>query len=382
MEADTINGIDPWVDEEFAPLDSRKGPEIGNGQVDQFQPPQITEPEGAFKNGFVPPSEENQPEPEAKPDEPKVFEYEDGSQVVIEKSPKGWKATLDSGVGKPEVFYGATKDEMFVNLAAGKINATKTIRKFNKEKKLGISEAPVVANTPAPVIPAQPRMLDANDKFEIKQQLAADPDLAMSTWFQKKTGMSVEQLLQIAKDAEQGRAASDTLYAEQVAREFVESHPDFYADPEYANYISIVAYLVKHKLGKQYNRSHHEALSLELVRSGNWTVKTLDEAYQDLLSDGLLEVAPADVDEETEEEPTPRRAAVRTAPTPSDDERIVRTVRRPRAGYGIRSSEATSTRTEETPQSLSAEDLDNLSEAEINQLFTGVRRLKTQSGRR
>src|SRR5271163_1369830 len=63
--------------------------------------------------------------------EPLVFDYEDGSSITLEQpelTGRGWRATADSGTGKPpEVFYGKTKDELLQNVLVGKMNATRKI---------------------------------------------------------------------------------------------------------------------------------------------------------------------------------------------------------------------------------------------------------------
>src|ERR1017187_4912869 len=77
-------------------------------------------------------------------DASETFTYPDGSSLSVEKTKKGWAAALNANVAgvNPEVFYGATKNEMWQNVAAGKINATKKTREQNLKIKL---EAATVA---------------------------------------------------------------------------------------------------------------------------------------------------------------------------------------------------------------------------------------------
>lgn len=299
-------------------------------------------------------------------EQPEVIDYEDGSSVVIEKTPRGWVATLDSNTGAGrEVFKGQTKDELLRNVLAGKLNASKKINKLNRQLKLGELDTPA-----EPVKPAvRTSELTADEVFEIKTQLTQNPDLALATWFQKKTGMSVEKLMNLAK---QGEEANEKLRVEAEARQFRSEYPEYYPTDE--NLETLCKYLEKEKL--------------------DWNSKNLGIAFEELTEDGLLEVAPKPVSRRVVQppvaQPTPTEAtpSVETAPTPvaatpappANDPRIVGT-RRQLRGSGIRQSDVTSSQpVPDTPPT--DEELDNLSNEEINQLFAGVRRLRAQSARR
>src|SRR4029077_4961021 len=123
---------------------------------------------------------------------PETFDV-DGGTVTIAHDDKGWHGTLslDDG-GGDEVFHGKTQKELMTKVLAGKVKATAQIRKLNKKLKLGTPiDAPVVV----PEQHNQHKQLDANDIFEIKTALEADPDKAFDLRFRKKYGMSEDEFV-------------------------------------------------------------------------------------------------------------------------------------------------------------------------------------------
>ena len=367
---------DPFADDLFAPL-APNDPEGDFGDAIQ----QIANEEGVSLTETPEPVAPEPPAPAAsKPaSEPQVYQYEDGSQVTIEHTSRGWRATLDSATGAPvEVFYGNTKDELLINLSAGKINATQKIRELNKKTKLGVGPVDQPASAVAPIVDSAEksgRALTADEIFEIKTLLQDNPDAAIEKWFQAKTGLSVSELVKVAKT---GKAASDELSAEAVSKEFVATHPEYV--PYEKNFEALIAWLCKYKLNQPLNGRDPNSRIEVLFNAGHWTAETLDEAYQDLVADGLLDLQ---VEEEPEPVAVPAASAApaapvlpAAAPTTSND-RIVRE-RRPRAGnanLGIRTSE-TVARTLEAASPPSVEELDNLSDSDVEKLLTGVRQLR------
>lgn len=369
--------VDPWIDAEFGGVDFQTYHEDTIMEEPDSTPTIQQDP---FDNSH-PEVVSNLPEPVApvvvepvEPEGPEIIDLGDGSSVKIEHTSKGWVASLRTSNGGSEDFKGKTKNELIQNIAIGKLHATKKIRDLNKQVKLGVSKD----FTPAPqAVPAAPQQLTADDVFAIKTQLESNPDLALETWFQKKTGMSVKQLVELAQ---KGQRASIELDTEATNKTFVSSHPDYYADPSYENFTSLVAYIAKHKLGRTLTDRNKDELYESLVSSGLWTVQNLDEAYEELTEAGLLVTPP--VRQETKETPVVQQVPVTPAPAPvAADPRIVSRVVQPRAGLGIRTSEATSVRTE-TAQPPSVDDLDNLTDAQIADLYQKSLRLRRMQGRR
>lgn len=355
---------DPFTDDLFAPL-APSDPEEDFGEAIQ----KIANEEGV---PVVEPPAPPAPAAGKPTDEPQVYQYEDGSQVTVEHGSRGWKATLDSNTGAPvEVFYGSTKDELLVNLSAGKINATQKIRELNKKAKLGVGPADAPATPVAsPIESAAGRALTADEIFEIKTLLQDNPDAAIEKWFHAKTGLSVAELVKVAKT---GKAASDELSAEAISKEFLNRHPEYV--PYEKNFEALIAWLSKYKLHQPLNGRDPNSMIEILFNAGQWTAENLDEAYDDLLNDGLLDLQSDEP--EVPVVPTTAPAAPVTpaaAPTTSND-RIVRE-RRPRAGranLGIRASE-TVARDVEPATPPSVEELDNLSDDAIGKLLGDIRK--------
>lgn len=354
-----------WVDEDTH-LDTSYGPKPII-EVEESQPPVVIEEviDDPTTQAF---DELETPKPEVN--EPTVYDYGDGSSAVIEKDNKGWKATLDAGTGgQPEVFRGHTKDEMYQNLMAGKINATKKIREQNRKIKL--SSGQPVQEEPTQSVA---RKFNADDVTQLKIELQDDPDVALDNWFKKKTGKSIEQVTQ---QAASGESARMQLHREEVGRAFAQAHPNYYSVHD--NYVALMSWLTKYKIGKQLRpddvddegnitkRGNESELLDVLVARGFYTVDTLSEAFEDLKEDGLL-VFPAPA---TVEKPTARVAEEPEVITPT-------VIRRPRGSLGIRTKE-TSTMPVRTEQVLNKDityaELDKLTTKEIDDLMRGIQDL-------
>jgi hypothetical protein len=408
VETPTTEAQDPWLDDQFAPLDTRKSGEELREELAAIANEDIEEEEApiATPAALAPVAAEPVAAPAAvQEDEPQVKTFEDGSSIEIEKTKtRGWKATLRSHEDdpRPEVFYGRTKDELLERVMHAKINATRKIREQNRTIKLGVNQAQPAQQATAPTVPeVRVRELTADEKFEIQTKLQADPDLAMQEWFQKKTGRTLEQLVALVEDgAKQGQRANAELESEAVAREFMQRCPDYLATVR--NYQTIIGYLAKHKLGLALIESQVDPATRRVLRVGNedelksklygggfWTTDNFVAAFEELMTDGLLESAPpAGEDEEAEEVPAaPARAAARPAPAVSPAAAPApgatpRVVRRPRAALGIRTSETTTVRLPDTPQAPSAEELESLSDKDVDALFAGVRQARLNQARR
>lgn len=349
-----VSQPEDFEDELFAPLDTRTGPDHIANQL-----PGIAEEEGVSL-------EPSGAEPELTPapaNQPEIFTYSDGSTLTIENVPTGFKAVLNSGKGNPEVFHGATKDEMWIKIAEAKVHATKKIRELNQSIKLGASQ-PTEPPTPATQISSN--QLTADDMVDIQTKLASNPSLAFETWFQKRTGLTVDQLVKVAQDGQYAKQELETVAA---AEQFVEDNPDYFVSPN--NYRSILAYIYRNKLKRQISSLDSvDSITEAIYSAGAYTTANLTEAFEELKESGLLEFAPTP-------DAVPAEPPTVTAPPPQSG-RIVQTTRRPRAGMGLRAGD-TIAGPEPTPPSV--DDLDNLSDKEVSELFAGTRRQRMQ-GRR
>lgn len=330
------------------------------------------------------------PAPDDAEDQPEVFDIDGGTVTISYDKKTGWTGTLslDEG-GGDEVFRGKTQKELMTKVLAGKAKATAQIRKLNKKLKLGspVDETPAVPQ----LQPFQPKPLSANDIFEIKTAMEADPDKAADLRFQKKYGMTeaelVSRFLATEKKAEKGAEAHDELSVEGVSKEFLEAHKDEYY-PYAENGDAIMTWLCRNKLKRNVRTTDNfGTISGELLERGLYTVQNLEEAFEDLRDSGLLEPPPQPESTEVEETPEPVPAAPVSTSRPArqvqpavSDSRIVSTRRQPRGGLGIRAS-STGTREPEAPRAPSADELENMSDSEIRELLHSTTRLRAQ-GRR
>ena len=308
---------------------------------------------------------EETPAEESTP-EPLVLNYDDGSSITIEQpelTGRGWRATADSGTGKPpEVFYGKTKDELLQNVLVGKMNAT---RKINELKRKALLDAPV--NEPQQYqepTPAQPNRLSANDVFDIKAKLEENPDLAMESWFQKRTGKSLEELMAIIESsqikADNAQAASEDATIAQILIDWRDT-TDYVTDDR--NRDAVIAWLLKFKARVSPSRFSIESGLSYLYQGGHLTNENLDAAWEDLKEEGQAFLN------------TPAPSPVTVNPGN----------RRPRnAGFNVRSNGGTvATRTPQVPEKITQADLDKMSDDEIKTLYHGILEMRrTPQGHR
>jgi hypothetical protein len=373
-----VKEVDPFLDTDFAPLDTRDRTQhvAALTQLAEEHPElQITP--APVPAPTDPPIEEDQPE---------VFDV-DGGTVTLVHDDKGWHGTLSlEDGGGDEVFHGKTQKELMTKVLAGKVKASAHIRKLNKKLKLG---TPIDDPVPIQDQPVQPKQLNANDIFEIKTALEADPDKAFDLRFQKKYGMTEDQFVALVRrieiSARKGEEASDELTIESVSKEFLEANKNVY-HPYLENGDALLTWLVRNKLKRNVMTSdlvtdkdgqkhiNFGAISGELLKKGLYTVANLEEAVEDLNDSGLLTAPPEPELPVIEEELTPVPAAPQPVPVPvPQNPRIVAARRQARGGLGIRAN-AISTRIPDEPRAPSADELENLSTTELSELLNATYR--------
>lgn len=365
--------VDPWLDPEFPNVDftQHTSQDLADGiiEVDENMHPEIVQ-------NTTQPEETPTPEPEPTPapvavveEEPESFDLPDGGSGTIEKTKKGWRVAIDIGAGGIQNFYGKTKNEAMINMAVAQANATKKIRDLNRKVKLSVSET----NQPTQTQPQSARQLSDDDIFDLKTKFASNPDQAIEEWAKKKYGRTFGD---IVRGTESGVRAARDLEIEGANREFLGRCPTWYADPNYENYKTLVAYLAKEKLGRALTEHNRDEILNELCVRGQYTAENLEEAFTDLNDSGLLLRAP-----QTREIPEPLPAPQQTTAPAQTNERIVRTETRPRAGLGIRNSEITPSVAPQAKKPLTAEDMENMSDEEIEKLIA-IEKRRILSGRR
>jgi len=189
----------------------------------------------------------------------------------------------------------------------------------------------------------------------------------------KRTNVSLEDLV---SKAQRGDQANMSLETEAISKEFLARNPDYYPDSENKNFQSLIKWLAKFKLGKTATDANAGDIFTELWQTGNYTADNLEEAFQDLTDDKML-VKPRLPRTPPVEENQPVPQPAPATPTP----RIVKTETRPRAAFGIRPGDVSSTPPPATPSAPTDEDLDNLSDEAIKALLGSVRRQRATARR-
>ena len=319
-----------------------------------------------------------EPPPAPEVDQPETMTLDDGTELTIEKEKGQWKGTATSPTGgNSQVYWGKTLKELIFNTLKAQINATKKIREQNA--KLKFRDTPKPTQQPQPAAPTQARRaLTADETFEYSALLASDPEAAQDFLLLKTRGVTMDQLVTLAQQgARQGEYASNQLTAESVNKTFLANNPDYYPDDNWHNYTMVVKWLAKYKLGQNVDKVDDSVLT-KLITADVYTAENLEEAFRDLSDDDLLVKAPA---KKLPKPPPPVAVLNEPAPAPRPDPRIVSQVTRPRASLGIGRNDITPVASPETPKAPSVEDLDNLSDSEISNLMSAVRRQRNLSRR-
>jgi len=244
------------------------------------------------------------PAPPEADESPEVLEVEGGGTLTLEKTNKGWKATLDSGEPSavPENFYGANLKKLAANMAKAKLNATKAIQKLKKERLLGGDEPTTPVNIPArPGAPSiNVNQLSADDIYAIKQKFTEErPDEAFDLWLAKKYGVSPDDFADALKDAKEAKKIVEAQRVkgeiDEVNTEFVKTNPDW--NENYGNVSSnlrmLIGRMAKAHLNKKITDKTPQPVVdttiYELFSGGFWTVENLETAKEELIDSGLLE---------------------------------------------------------------------------------------------
>ncbi len=242
--------------------------------------------------------------------DPEVIELSNGGTLSIEKTSKGWKAILDSGLPNipPENFYGDTIKKLTANLAKGKLEASKLILKLKKEKFLGGEEPTKPATPPVPRTVATVNVLSADDVYAIKNKLTSEDPVqvaeAFDEWVLKRFKMNPEQFAEALNSAPEAKRIVEAqrvkAEVEEVNKDFVERNPDYLEyvstddeDVNKANLRLLIGRVSKAYLNKKVTKSTAQStvddLIYELYSKGYWTTENLETAKAELIENGLFE---------------------------------------------------------------------------------------------
>ena len=234
---------------------------------------------------------------------PEVINLEDGGTVTIEKTSKGWKAVLDSGIpGVPqENFYGNTWRQLLANLAKGKLEASKAIKKLKKEKLLG-GDDPVQPPAPTPQRILTANVPTADDIYSIKNKIGENPVEAFDEYFVKRFGVSPEEFAEKLKSVDKADkivlAQTIKTAVDEVNGEFIKNNPDYveeYTGQDVAgkNARTLISRISKIYLNKKITQKTTDEevdnTVAELYSKGFWTAENLETAKDELIESGLLE---------------------------------------------------------------------------------------------
>ena len=320
--------------------------------------------------------------PDPVPDEePETIELEDGTKLILQKDKGWWVGSVVGSAGGAQTYKGETKNKLIAELLKAQANATQKIREQNKKLKLSGAPPKPAVPTPPPT-PAAARQLTADEVFEYENLHKVNPAAALDFLLQKTRGVTVDQILNLAQQgAQAGTQANDTLYAEEVSKTFSSNNPDYYGDPEWKNFWSMVRWVAKFKLGEPVAEGNEQAGFDRLIATRTWNVQNLEEAFEDLKADGLLISAPRQAPPKVEP-PPPVQVQQEPAPAPRPDSRIVNTTTRQRAAFGIQKADVTPVTPSADQNAPSAEDFENMTDAEIANTLKAVQRLRAVQNRR
>jgi hypothetical protein len=169
-------------------------------------------------------------------------------EVVEEPATTIYRREIDNGNGSVDVYEAESLEELVEKLAVGKLNANKKIQEFIAEKRASV---------------AQNEQVETDTEFMIAEKLKAKP---------KSTIKDV--VVEVLSERESAIARSNAAQSR-----FVQTHPDYVADPENGN--RLAAWLQTH--------GHAEI-----------TVEGLEKGYQDLKKSGLLKIKPVGAGDATE----------------------------------------------------------------------------------
>jgi hypothetical protein len=333
----------------------------------------------------TPPVEELPPPPPPEPEGPETMDLEDGTQLVLSKDKGVWVGSVVGRAGNAQVYKGATKDKLILEILKAQANATKKIREQNAKIKFGSIPAKA-APAPQPQQSAPVRQLTADEIFEYKTLWESDPVAANDFMLQKTRGITMDQVLTLAQQgAQKGSYAANQLTAEQANKTFLANNPDYYPDNQNSqNHRQLLRWIAKFKLGEVVSLENAFNIADKLISEGVYTAENLEEAFQDLNNDGLMIQAPRQPktpSPETVEPPPPVAVQHEPAPAPRPDSRIVSQVTRPRAALGIGRNDVTPVKPPESPNAPSAEDFENMTDEEVANTLNAIRRARAQSRR-
>lgn len=163
--------------------------------------------------------------------------------------------------GQMRTFEGATREELIEKLAEAQASVVRKLKALREQK---------IAATPetAPVLPQPTPTLSADELFQISQEITTDPAAAFGKLMKAQLGLTPDQLRAAIANVQAQQAA----FAERMTAEaWVRAHPDYIVSERNAKYLLAAA-----------------------KQRGGLNYETLDAAYEELKSDGVLQLRQSD----------------------------------------------------------------------------------------
>lgn len=330
---------------------------------------------------LVPPTPEAPSTTAPEPEEPRVYPVDGGGTLTLEKGSKGWQATLNAGVEgvKDQVYYGKTKDELFLSFGKAQLHATKKIRSQDQKLKLG-DPAPAAPTPPAPQ-PNQPvavRQLTADEAFEFKTLFDADPIRAMDFYNERRFGLTPDQFAQRLNEPLAVRQQVSAREADAIAYRFVDANKDFYPDPNGRNYLQMVKYMGRQYLQRAVNANNIGKTVEDLFEAGFWTVENLEAAKDDLNASEFLLMNPA-TSTPAPVLPAPAAVIPQAPQGPPAPPAAIPATERPRAAnLGLRVQPGPPVAPSPS-EALSVDNPDNMTDADLDALMHNLRQSRARS---
>lgn len=205
-----------------------------------------------------------------------VVEQTVTESVVEAPNPRKFSRTIpikdkDGNSLNPQVFYGATEQELADRMADSIMHSTLKIRELTlKEKMAAAQKAPEGAELTSTIPEPKPRDLTADERSRIAEQMK-DPATVVEGYrelHRATTGRTPEEEIAAKERMERESAITATQAA---AKAFIDAHPEFYSTKENGRIMG------------EYLASHAMATT---------SVRNYEIAFKELSADGLLQTMP------------------------------------------------------------------------------------------
>jgi hypothetical protein len=191
-------------------------------------------------------------------------EVEETPVAVVPEAPAPrtrYTRTIDLGDGsQPQVFKGATMDELLDKIVTAQTNASRTIKELKKKKQTITPEAA------KPARKYEATKLTPDQEFALAQELQTNPSGAMAKLFKSVVGADPDEVREAIIDMRDSKARASI---QQIGAQFMSAHPEYPVSD--ANERAMFKYIQTNNLA--------------------FTVANLEIAFEELSDAGLVTAA-------------------------------------------------------------------------------------------